>query len=48
MDNYSKTAQDALNGIVFEDDAQICELVSRKRYGEPRLVITIEPLEGNE
>ena len=28
VDNYSKSAQDALNGIAFNDDSQICELRS--------------------
>ena len=43
VDNYSKTAQDALNGIAFIDDAQICRLVSEKRYGTPALEIEIAP-----
>jgi Holliday junction resolvase RusA-like endonuclease len=45
VDNYSKTAQDALNGICFHDDTQICDLVSRKRYGRPSLMIRITELE---
>lgn len=34
VDNYAKLAQDALNGLVFKDDAQVCVLVAQKRYGE--------------
>lgn len=45
VDNYSKSAQDALNGLAFIDDSQICELVARKRYGKPGLRIIIEQLE---
>jgi Holliday junction resolvase RusA-like endonuclease len=43
IDNFSKTAQDALIGIAFIDDAQICRLVSEKRYGTPALEIEITP-----
>ncbi len=42
VDNYSKTAQDALNGIAFIDDSQICELSVCKVYGKPSLTIRIE------
>ena len=45
VDNYSKTAQDALNGLAFHDDSQICDLISRKRYGRPALMIRITELE---
>jgi len=30
--------EDALRGIVFKDDAQICETLAMKRYGEPARV----------
>ena len=32
VDDYSKSAQDALNGIAFNDNSQICELRAVKRY----------------
>lgn len=48
IDNYSKTAQDALNGLAFVDDSQICDLVVFKRYGRPALVIMLEELEDAE
>ena len=42
-DNYAKAALDALNSVVFRDDAQVTDLIVRKRYSErPRLVVTIE------
>jgi len=33
-DNAVKLAGDALNGIVYEDDSQVCLLVGQKRYGQ--------------
>ena len=33
-DNCAKAILDALNGIVFEDDAQVSELAVKKVYGE--------------
>jgi len=32
VDNVSKTVLDALNGIVWRDDAQVCDLHVRRRY----------------
>lgn len=32
-DNLMKGLFDAMNGIVFRDDAQVCEVYSRKIYG---------------
>jgi len=32
LDNLAKTVLDALNGVVYRDDAQICALTLRKRY----------------
>jgi len=31
--NYAKGVEDALSGVIFGDDAQVVELVVRKRYG---------------
>ncbi len=33
IDNLVKLAADALNGIVYADDAQVCRLVAEKKYG---------------
>jgi len=46
LDNLVKAAKDALNGIVYKDDAQVCEEISRKEYGEvPKIRIEIAQLE---
>ncbi len=45
IDNLYKLAADALNTIVFRDDALIVEAVLRKVYsGQPKLVITVQPI----
>jgi Holliday junction resolvase RusA-like endonuclease len=46
LDNLTKLASDALNRIVYNDDAQICELSAQKVYGlSNRLIITVHQLE---
>jgi Holliday junction resolvase RusA-like endonuclease len=45
-DNVQKVAWDALNSIVFADDAQIVEAKVSKIYDErPRLRVEVAPLE---
>lgn len=42
-DNIAKSILDALNGLAYYDDAQICSLAVIKLYGEaPRAEITIK------
>ena len=42
-DNIAKIVCDALNGIVYHDDSQICELTVKKRYSEkPRVAVRME------
>ena len=42
VDNYAKIVLDALNGIAWKDDAQVCELTATKRYGpNPHLTVTV-------
>jgi Holliday junction resolvase RusA-like endonuclease len=44
-DNLAKIVLDALNGIVFADDAQVVELIVKKQYGElSETIITIEEI----
>jgi Holliday junction resolvase RusA-like endonuclease len=45
LDNYCKLVGDALNGIVWADDAQIVQANIRKQYGsEPSTVLTVKAL----
>ena len=45
IDNVAKLYLDALNGLVWVDDRQICELLVTRRYAElPRVTMTVEPL----
>ncbi|GBQ14430.1 RusA family crossover junction endodeoxyribonuclease [Acetobacter cibinongensis] len=45
IDNQMKTAADALNGIVWKDDAQIVDAILSRRYGpESATVIEVRPL----
>lgn len=45
VDNYFKTAGDALNEIVWRDDSQIVEARVTKRYAEiPQTIITVEQI----
>lgn len=42
-DNIAKAALDGCNSILFRDDAQVTDLIVRKRYSaQPRLTITVE------
>ncbi len=46
-DNLAKAILDALNGIAYDDDAQICSLLVKKLYGDvPRVEIEIGELEN--
>ena len=41
IDNYVKAVLDGLNGILFLDDKQICDLLVGKRYSNyPRVEVT--------
>lgn len=41
-DNIAKAVLDALNGVAYEDDAQVVELAVIKKYAEtPKTVITL-------
>lgn len=43
LDNVVKAALDAINGVVFRDDAQVYQVDARKAYGEkPRVFIRVE------
>ncbi len=47
LDNFIKSALDAINTIVVVDDSQIVEMHARKRFSEqPKLVATVHPLDA--
>ncbi len=42
VDNAAKAVLDALNGVAWEDDSQVCSLTVAKHYGtEARTVVQI-------
>jgi Holliday junction resolvase RusA-like endonuclease len=43
-DNYIKSALDAINSIVIADDGQAVEIHAEKKFGTPKMLITIFPL----
>jgi Holliday junction resolvase RusA-like endonuclease len=46
VDNYIKTALDAINTIVVADDALVVEISARKRFSEqPKLTVTVISLD---
>ena len=46
IDNFVKNAFDAMNGIVFIDDAQITRITAFKEYSDdPRVVIHVSEIE---
>jgi len=46
IDNYNKVILDALQGIVYEDDKQICDLEITKDSDciEDRIIVEVEPM----
>jgi crossover junction endodeoxyribonuclease RusA len=50
IDKLLRAVCDALSGVVFRDDSQICELVAVKHYAAagalPRVDLTVEPTAG--
>lgn len=45
LDNMLKLVTDCLRGVVYRDDALICEARTAKRYGEaPATTVRVEPL----
>ncbi len=46
LDNYVKSALDALNGVLWTDDARIVELHAFKHYSDsPRIEVVVKELE---
>ena len=48
LDNVVKAVCDALNGIAWQDDNQVCDLCVRKQYGEtPGVFVSIKGKANN-
>lgn len=46
-DNLAKIQADALNGILYHDDAQIVEIIAQKKFGLPEgVTVTVEQIEA--
>ena len=46
IDNYVKLVLDALNGVFYKDDSQICHLKTIKKYSNyPRTVVQLKGVE---
>lgn len=44
-DNYIKSTLDALNGVLWHDDAQIVKITGEKRYSDhPRITVGVKPV----
>jgi Holliday junction resolvase RusA-like endonuclease len=44
-DNLAKAVLDALNGIAYYDDSQVCELSVSKLYSDnPRVIVSISEI----
>ncbi len=41
-DNLEKSIYDALEGIIYKNDSRIVDKTFKKRYGDPRVEITIK------
>jgi Holliday junction resolvase RusA-like endonuclease len=51
LDQYVKLVLDACNGFLWHDDSQVVEIIARKDYGEPSIVLDVredDPFWGDE
>lgn len=46
LDNHLKAVLDALNGIAYDDDSQVVEATVTKNFGEPKIFIVLEEING--
>lgn len=44
-DNYVKATLDALNGVLWHDDAQIVKVIGEKKYSDhPKITVSVKPV----
>lgn len=52
LDNAAKAVFDSLNGIVWEDDSQVCEVFMTKHYAKigtaPRIILEVQSIDSLE
>lgn len=49
LSNYIKSTEDGLNGILWNDDGQICQLICSKQFGEkPSVEVEVTIINQNE
>jgi Holliday junction resolvase RusA-like endonuclease len=47
IDNYLKSAMDAINGIVVADDSLVVKVTIEKRFGtDPKVLLLIQPIDA--
>lgn len=46
VDNFAKAVMDALGGVFWKDDGQICTLTAMKVYGTPSISVQVTELGG--
>ena len=47
IDNLQKGIKDALNGIAYKDDSQVCQVTARKQYADRSgIIIEVEVMGG--
>ncbi|GAO99849.1 RusA family crossover junction endodeoxyribonuclease [Fructobacillus ficulneus] len=49
LSNYIKSTEDALNGILWKDDAMICDINAKKRFSdEEKIVVEVSKINDNQ
>ncbi|QHJ80560.1 MAG: hypothetical protein [Caudoviricetes sp.] len=49
LSNYIKSTEDALNGILWKDDAMLCDINAKKRFSdEEKIIIEVSKINDNQ
>lgn len=46
LDNHLKSVLDSLSNIIYYDDSQVIEVSASKHFGEPKIIICVEEVNG--